>query len=366
MNRVHFLAFATCLLSAAYPAHAESDADAFFRGSAPDGSYDLDVAGPPPESHRMVPPIAIDGDEGVRQRALDILDIDELVNGFGVFSRRADGGDEQSDAPPEVERMLRERFRESPAPNSDQGNLLEFDPLAPEDKAIIGEDNRIRVRDNTTFPFRAFGLLSMKYGSSGSSCSGTLIGPRTVITAAHCVYDHDYPDKWADSIVFYPGANGQGNFPYRGYDYDTVTILRGFISNYKGYYGSVLDFDLAVIDLREAAGERVGWLGYGPLRGTGFFAYNVGYPGDKSYGTMWRDSCEVPFADILLRQYIHRCDTWAGSSGSSMYRFQENPENRIVHGINVAEVDFGDRNRNYNIGVPLNDEYFQWVHSLRR
>ena len=109
-----------------------------------------------------------------------------------------------------------------------------------------------------------------------------------------------------------------------------------------------------------------GWLGYGSDGGSGFLAYNIGYPGDKPNATMWRSSCEVSSEDFAENDFTHVCDTWAGSSGSSMYRFVKQPENRIVQGINVAEVVEKNRNDSFNVGVRLNDAYFEWVRSLRQ
>ncbi|OQP43181.1 hypothetical protein A4H97_13695 [Niastella yeongjuensis] len=67
--------------------------------------------------------------------------------------------------------------------------------------------------NNTTFPFRAICRLIIS-GSDNTRWYGTgfLIGPRTVITAGHCVYLHEH-GGWARSIEVIPGLSSESR-PY--------------------------------------------------------------------------------------------------------------------------------------------------------
>lgn len=349
-------------LAAASAASAQTSGREGSRGSLPDGEVDLDVEVPrrfPGNARAMPLPRLEIGDA----RALPFSDPTELERGFGTVTRRADGNVSRKDAAPEVLDALR-RKRGDVSPNS--APLNEPDPLFSQDeeaRAVVGTDDRVRVRNTAAYPFRSFGLLLSERGS----CSATLIGPATVVTAAHCVYSHD-DGGWVEESTFYPGANGEGNFPYRGYPFADMTILRGYIDQYRGYYGSVVPWDLAVIRLQDRAGDRLGTLGYGANSGRDFRAYNVGYPGDKPFATQWRDKCDVNRFEMEGTEYIHRCDTFAGSSGSSMYRYEKrgSTELRYVEGINVAEVDTGDTSTSFNIGVLFTGAYFDWINNLRR
>src|SRR5258708_6182505 len=68
------------------------------------------------------------------------------------------------------------------------------DPTEPSAKieplrlpGIDAHDPRIRIDPNAA-PWRAVGKLQASAGSFYMSCTGTLIGPSTVLTAAHCLY----------------------------------------------------------------------------------------------------------------------------------------------------------------------------------
>lgn len=361
---MHFLKMVTALLAITITltstSWGQSSNDGAFRGNQPDGEVDRDVKIPEnlAANPGMIPLLKLDPGT---LRNLPLGDPAELEKSFGTVTRNSEGEISRSGPSADVLDSLRRAADDVKANSS---ATADEDPLFANDetsRAIVGADNRIRVRDNSSYPFRAFGLLRTENGS----CSATVIGPYTVITAAHCVYSHE--NGWANETVFYPGANGQGNFPYRGYRYRETTILSGYINNYEGYYGSVVPWDLAVINTWEAVGDNVGWIGYSTNYGSDFRAYNVGYPGDKPYATMWRDRCNVSNIETDTPRFVHYCDTKPGSSGSSMYSYRKKGSKglRYVEGINVGEVETGDRNANYNVSVRLTGAYFDWIKSLR-
>lgn len=351
-------------LALATPALAQSSEGEAYRGSLADGEFDRDLTAPelPNPDAGMIPLLKVDPET---MRGLP-GDPAELERGFGIVSRHRDGT--VTEIPPSkdvIDALRQGGLEKKPEPNDaaapDSGDPL-FEDQA-QDRAIVGEDGRIWVRDSATYPYRTVGLLATENGT----CSSTLVGPLTVVTAAHCVYNHE-KDGWVKETTFYPGANGEGNFPYRGYEYEETSIMKGFIDNYSGSYGSVIPWDLAVVTLKEPAGDQVGWLGYRQNDGWDFRAYNLGYPADKPFATMWRDICEVSGEEAIGTEYIHRCDTKPGSSGSSMYSYhrKDGKALRYVEGINVAEVDYEDTAQNYNIGVLFVGAYFNWIQSLKK
>ena len=110
-------------------------------------------------------------------------------------------------------------------------------------EVIIGKDDRVRIQNTKVVPWNRICHLTIE-GKNGSRYVGTgaLIGPRTVVTAGHCVFLHG-AGGWASSISpSRQDANGN-SFPFgkamavqlhtvkgwkdgknRQYDYGAITL----------------------------------------------------------------------------------------------------------------------------------------------
>jgi V8-like Glu-specific endopeptidase len=219
-------------------------------------------------------------------------------------------------------------------------------------------DDREQITDSTELPARAVGWIWVLDANGGwSTCTGALIGPRTVLTAAHCVYDHD-AGGWATEARFYPGIVGPDESPPHGeYVWESASVLQGFIDNYDGAgYGSVLDWDLAVITLAEPAGDELGWFALEVDDGSGFDTAVYSYPGDKPEGTLWLSTCTITpdaIADLYL---LHTCKTFAGSGGGPLL-VQKNGT-WVIRAVGVAE----DGEVSY--AVRLVPAYLDWIRTV--
>jgi V8-like Glu-specific endopeptidase len=283
------------------------------------------------------PPLKIDS--STLSRGPAALDPAAALESMGTETLNKDGTTE-SKAASEGMRAILEK---ATAP-SEQG----------EDRAIVGTDDRQQITDASGYPDRVVGWLwSQAQDDSWSTCTATLIGPFTAVTAAHCVYVHD-KGGWIKQMLFIPGVTDPESAPFGTYDWENVNILKGFIDNYDGTnYGSAMPWDLAVITLAEDAGNQLGWLGFRVDDAADWAARLIGYPGDKPDGTMWSNTCDIKadqFGDLI---YWHECDTFAGSSGSSMWEDQSG--DLYIRGINVAEDD------KVNYGVRFTESYYQFI-----
>jgi len=228
-------------------------------------------------------------------------------------------------------------------------------PTMSTDRTVVSKDERTQVTDTSTYPQITVGWLwTQDQKDNWTTCTATLIGPKTVITAAHCVYDHD-TGGWVKAMTFFPGMVDAQTAPYGQVDWANVNILKGFIDNYDGKnYGSVMAWDLAEIELADETGNQVGWMGFRVDDATDFKATMDEYPGDKPDGTMWETHCTIPKKDFGDQVFAHSCDATTGSSGSSLWETDAKGDT-YIRGISVAEDD------KTNYGLRLIDSYFQFL-----
>jgi V8-like Glu-specific endopeptidase len=227
-------------------------------------------------------------------------------------------------------------------PSADLPNAGEasYGPLPPAAETVHGPDDRVQIGDPSVYPWRTQCSLAMT-GADGSgwSGSGTFIGPRTVLTAGHCVFIKNSGvagrDGWMRSITVMPGRNGN-TLPYGSKASSTFFSVTGWTQSGNQEY------DYGVIIL--PATFNVGWLGYGNFGDADLLATvgNIaGYPGDKP-GTLWFAARKI--AAISARKVHYDIDTMPGQSGSSVYRYLNNERHVIaVHAYGGATTNSGTR-----------------------
>jgi protease YdgD len=119
---------------------------------------------------------------------------------------------------------------------------------------VGADDPRVRL-DPDAIPWRAVGKIQATSLNFRQTCTGTLVGPSAVLTAAHCVFNrltqHNFPPG---SLHFLIGYNGSR---YAGHAIG-VKLETGLGYDPKQPYATVgSDWALITLDTRPGSADRI-------------------------------------------------------------------------------------------------------------
>jgi glutamyl endopeptidase len=178
-------------------------------------------------------------------------------------------------------------------------------------RSVIGTDNRVQITNTVVSPYWNIGRTSL-------GCTGTLIGPKHVLTAGHCVSNG--AGTWYSALNFTVAQNGS----YQPWGTKTWSNVYTPVAYHNG---ADTNYDYALIILSAPAhGGNAGWGQYSS--GTHSI---TGYPAEKPLGTMWTHSGAVSTSGSF--RLCYNIDTTGGNSGSGIA-----DTSAVVRGIHTTGV----------------------------
>jgi V8-like Glu-specific endopeptidase len=220
-------------------------------------------------------------------------------------------------------------------------------------EVVIGDDDRTRVPDVLQSPWRQICALRIR-ARSGRRFVGTgwFIGPRTVMTAGHCVYMHD-EGGWPESIEVIPALDG-AEHPYGSVTANRFQAVAGWIEDRNS------DFDYGAILLDKTIGSSTGWYAFAALNAAMLQSGDAnisGYPQDLDNASrQYFHARKIVRAST--RRLYYEIDTYGGQSGSPIWLNVSGE--RVAVGIHTTGSSTG------NSGTLINKEIFDnmklWKH----
>lgn len=204
-------------------------------------------------------------------------------------------------------------------------------------------DSRVVRSPTTLWPWRAIAQVA---GNQDSRCTMTLVGPRHMITAAHCIVPFG-TSNWS-SWTLTPGRDGVSLLPY-----GSTSISPNPPAGTEAWYfvpdpwlnpntTNKYQWDIGAVVVLDRVGDQTGWMGYGAYSASDLNKrdhYNRGYPSCQSdyvekpagcqTARLYGDTKTCKFGSYYNsgsngwnRNISVSCDLSRGHSGSAIYHYR--------------------------------------------
>ena len=193
----------------------------------------------------------------------------------------------------------------------------------------------------TGYPWQAIGRLNRR---GKGFCSGALIGPKLVLTAAHCLYDRRRR-RWlaAEDLHFVAGyRSGRYVFDAEAQAYQ---IAPGYQPGKAERNIAQAALDWALVTLEAEAGPEVGYFGIAklnrltPLPSPPNFTL-AGYGRDRPYALAAHQGCRLLGWKHSGALIMHDCRAVSGTSGAPI--IAEGQGHYLIYALHVGRAETAD------------------------
>lgn len=220
-------------------------------------------------------------------------------------------------------------------------------PVVATEPSFFGADDRVFI-EPVDMPWSAIGRLDF---GEGAHCSGAMVSPRVVLTAAHCLFRYS-GGAYEDQAEFYAGFDRSRHVAQA--TVESFWVSPGYLSK-DPFEEESAGNDYAFVLLDQPIGNRTGYFSVHRMteadladaaRGNWRKLVQAGYSGDSSDQLSAHFGCRILSVDPNNR-IGHQCDIMSGDSGSPIFFADERGDWQVI-AVN-SSVYVGPRPKNWAV-----------------